>query len=47
MHTTTIVQAKMQLFNTLRKGEALTALSGGQGVSMYFTPNDVDLKIAT
>lgn len=38
--------AKIQLFNTLRKGEALKALSGGSGVSMYFTPNDIDLKIA-
>ena len=40
-------ETKIMLFNTLRKGEAMSALSQGKGVSMYFTPQDVDLKIST
>lgn len=38
-------QAKIGLFNTLRKSDALKALSKGNA-SLYFTPQDVDLKIA-
>lgn len=36
---------KMKYFSTLRKAETLKDLSQGAGVKMYFTPNDVDLKI--
>lgn len=37
---------KLSLFNTLRKQEALTALSAGRA-SLFFTPEDVDLRIQT
>jgi hypothetical protein len=35
---------KIAIFNTLRKGDVLANLSKGNA-SLYFTPNDVDLKI--
>jgi hypothetical protein len=35
----------MKYFSMLRKTETLKDLSKGSGVKMYFTPNDVDLKI--
>lgn len=37
---------KLALFNTLRKQEALAALSSGSA-SLFFTPEDVDLRIQT
>lgn len=37
---------KLAVFQTLRKQEALTALSGGSA-SLFFTPEDVDLRIQT
>jgi len=38
---------RLNIFNTLRKSEALEALSKGEGVSLFFTPQDVDLRINT
>jgi len=38
--------AKIQLFSTLRKQDALFALSSGNS-QLFFTPSDVDLKIQT
>jgi hypothetical protein len=35
---------KLAVFHTLRKQEALTALSAGRA-SLFFTPADVDLRI--
>ncbi len=35
---------KIAIFNTLRKGEVLASLAKGNA-NLYFTPNDVDLKI--
>jgi len=41
------VEQRLQIFSTLRKGEALKNLSQSNGkCSMYFTPNDVDLKLS-
>jgi hypothetical protein len=37
---------KLAVFHTLRKQEALTALSAGRA-SLFFTPEDVDLRIQT
>lgn len=37
---------KLAVFQTLRKQEALTALSGGNA-TLFFTPEDVDLRIQT
>jgi len=41
------VSERINLFNILRKSECLQALSQGEGVNMFFTPSDVDLKIST
>lgn len=40
------LDARLAVFNTLRKQEALAALSGGTA-SLFFTPEDVDLRIQT
>jgi hypothetical protein len=37
---------KVALFNTLRKQEAIEALSAGSA-QIYFTPADIDLSIET
>ena len=37
---------KILIFNTLRKQDAITALSTGTA-QLYFTPADVDLSIET